>query len=194
MDTLAHVTIGTIACSRSGLPGGTRGAVNAKGKPVYFWSDWTFWTAAGFALIPDLSSFGAFIIQRIISGNFVPGKPELDTLPEYVFFNYNLTHSLVIAAGVGFLLWFFARPIVIPFISWPLHILCDIPVHSRDYFPTPFLYPLSDYTINGISFGGNPWVIYTYWSIILILFSTVVLMRGGVRLKLNGGLDTESSG
>jgi membrane-bound metal-dependent hydrolase YbcI (DUF457 family) len=38
-------------------------------------------------------------------------------------------------------------------LAWPLHILVDIPTHSSQFFPTPFLWPVSDFYINGVSWG-----------------------------------------
>lgn len=37
-------------------------------------------------------------------------------------------------------------------LAWPLHILVDIPTHSERFFPTPFLWPLSDFHVD-----GHPW-------------------------------------
>lgn len=176
MDTLAHVTIGVLCCSRSGFPGGHHGAVNPDNTRKRF--DWTAWAAAGFALIPDMSSFGAFMIQRLATGAFTPGKPPVETLPQYVFNNYNLTHSLVIALAVGIVIRLAWKPLFLPFLAWPLHILCDIPLHSREYFPTPFLYPLSDFTFDAWSFGEHRWLIPLYWLIIGIAFLHLRKLRG----------------
>ena len=33
--------------------------------------------------------------------------------------------------------------------AWGLHVVMDIPLHSADFFPTPFLWPLSEWTFNG---------------------------------------------
>ncbi|MGB7949040.1 MAG: hypothetical protein WCH75_15250, partial [Candidatus Binatia bacterium] len=35
------------------------------------------------------------------------------------------------------------------FCAWGLHILVDIPTHSYKFFPTPFLWPVSGFEING---------------------------------------------
>jgi hypothetical protein len=39
------------------------------------------------------------------------------------------------------------------FSAWGLHVLYDIPFHERRFFPTPFLWPVSSYTFDGISWG-----------------------------------------
>jgi hypothetical protein len=60
---------------------------------------------------------------------------------------------------------------VIEMLGWALHILIDIPTHSLRFFATPFLWPLSDYRFNGISWG-NRWFMlanYTALAIVYIL-------------------------
>jgi len=44
--------------------------------------------------------------------------------------------------------------------GWALHIFIDIPTHSTDFFATPFLWPISDLRINGISWR-TPWLFAT---------------------------------
>lgn len=43
--------------------------------------------------------------------------------------------------------------------AWGLHILTDIPTHRRAFFPTPFLWPFSNYTVDAISWA-NPWFFF----------------------------------
>ncbi|MEK7673653.1 MAG: hypothetical protein AAB371_00450, partial [Patescibacteria group bacterium] len=38
-------------------------------------------------------------------------------------------------------------------LAWPLHILIDIPTHSVNFYPTHFLWPMSDFFVNGISWA-----------------------------------------
>src|SRR3989344_3099206 len=70
----------------------------------------------------------------------------------YVYGLYNLTHSLVVfTLAFGFVVLVRKKP---PYelSAWGLHIVVDIPTHSYIFFPTPFLWPLSDLRIDGI-----PW-------------------------------------
>jgi hypothetical protein len=39
-----------------------------------------------------------------------------------------------------------------------LHVLIDIPTHSYSYYPTRFLWPISD-----LSVGGVPWWTRWFW-------------------------------
>lgn len=43
-------------------------------------------------------------------------------------------------------------------LGWLSHILIDIPTHSRSYYATRFLWPLSDYSISGV-----PWWTPWFW-------------------------------
>lgn len=63
----------------------------------------------------------------------------------------------MIAGIVVLILYRLNRKIGIASGAWILHILMDIPVHTQEYFPTPFLFPLSDFTVNGVS-SINLWI------------------------------------
>lgn len=177
MDTLAHAVIGGLFFSRSG--------VCAVRHPVEkpFWKDWTLWTAAGFGAMPDLASFGAHFVsmlvtgelwemlRRFLAGDVMAAAPAVETLPAYVILNYRLTHSLVIALAVGIVIFLFWRRGFLPYLAWPVHILCDIPVHGKSYFSTPVLWPFSDWSFDGWSFGKNLWIVAGYWGVILAVLA-----------------------
>lgn len=115
------------------------------------------WWGAFFGVAPDLASFGIFFVQRLWLGFFQVGKPPLELIPGYVYVMYDLTHSLVVFAGAvllvylarGYRLWW-------PMFGWGLHIGIDIFTHGREFFPTPFLWPLSPFTVNSFSWA-EPW-------------------------------------
>lgn len=126
-----------------GLYGGI--AVGRRSKRDYV-------TAFFFGVGPDLFSFGIFFIASIFSSGTV-GRPELSSIPSYVFSAYNFTHSLAVYAVFFVVLWALGKKTFAKLtLGWPLHILVDIPTHSSEFFPTPFLWPISDFHINGI-----PW-------------------------------------
>lgn len=60
--------------------------------------------------------------------------------------------------------------------SWPLHILIDIPTHSTQFYSTPFLWPISDFKINGISWS-TPWFLELNYLIIFIIILLYLLKR-----------------
>ena len=62
------------------------------------------------------------------------------------------------------------RRIVFEMMGWLLHILIDIPTHSFRYYATRFLWPVSDYRIDGIAWW-TPWFwAATYAALVLVYF------------------------
>lgn len=110
-------------------------------------------TAFFFGIAPDLSAFGTFFITSLITSGGV-GRPGLDTIPSYVFSIYSVSHSLVVYAVSFSLSWFLGKKHFAKLtLAWPLHVLVDIPTHDASFFPTPFLWPISDFHIDGTSWG-----------------------------------------
>jgi len=105
-------------------------------------TDWTFWSLAfGNRDIVDMSYHEGNAVQSIY--------PALFNFTNSV---YNVTHSLAIFLMAFALAYaIFGRPIW-EMGGWLLHILIDIPTHSAQFFPTPFLWPFSDW-----KFDGMPW-------------------------------------
>ena len=127
------------------------------------------WLATLFGLLPDFLSFGIVFVINLINGNFHRGPPPLNAIPEWLFAAYNLTHSLVMFGVVFALIHLFTKRWFWPLLAWGIHILIDIPTHSFRYFPTPFLWPLSDYTFNGISWA-TPWFMAVNYSALMAVF------------------------
>lgn len=136
-------------------------------------------TAFLFGIGPDLLAFGPFFLSVLLGfakwpTHFEP--PSNGMIPQYVHSFYNVTHSLVIYGIFFALLWwvFKKRDFAKLTLGWPLHILVDIPTHSTAFFPTPFLWPVSDFHINGVPWS-EPYIfipnvlvivgLYTYWYI-----------------------------
>ncbi len=53
--------------------------------------------------------------------------------------------------------------------GWLVHILIDIPTHSTQFYSTPFLWPISDIRINGLSWG-TPWFLALNYLVIIIVY------------------------
>lgn len=132
MDTFSHALWG-------------RGLFGYRGRP---------WLALFFGAMPDLFSFGILLTVRIFSGNFQlgGGPPSLDTIPWWVFINYDISHSFVSAFLCIWIVNRYRKDIAFAMWAWPFHILLDFPFHSKEFFPTKLLYPLTDF-----SFDGIPW-------------------------------------
>mgnify|MGYP001574126082 FL=1 len=119
-------------------------------------------------ILPDILSFGPHFILSIFAGSFVRGKPSLSSIPEYVSTLYNLTHSLIIFTIVVLLIYIFFRKFYIWLLAWPLHTFVDIFTHDASFFPTPFLYPISNYRFNGYSWGHPKFLLIDYSLIVLV--------------------------
>lgn len=114
-----------------------------------------FWTAFAFGILPDFLAFAPFFVQRILSAGeeTLLRRPEVMSVPNYVYDVYQITHSLIMFMFVFGVVWLIRKKPFIPMLAWPLHILVDIPTHSIQFFPTPFLWPLSNVRVNGHSWG-----------------------------------------
>jgi hypothetical protein len=124
-------------------------------------------TALFFGAMPDLISFGVFLVLRVLQGKWQPGPPPLETIPDWLYLNYSIGHSFIVSFTVIGLVAIKYKRLAFAMLAWPFHIVLDFPFHSFKYFPTPIFWPLSDYKINGISWSH--W--YIWWpNVILLLF------------------------
>ena len=183
MDTLFHGVVGAALCSRTGLAGGRRGPVDGQGRRRF--SDWTLWAAFGFGVLPDLASLGIHFSRVMFFGG---GEPW-GGIPDVVFVLYDLTHSLAgMAVCVGALAWW-RRPLGLPALAWPIHVLMDVPTHGDGRFMTPILWPFSDWTFSGWSWWLHPGVFQGGWILAGGLVVATVAMRWSGR-----GRETEGGG
>jgi len=116
-----------------------------------------FWMAFLFGVAPDLFSFGLVFANGLwLHGlEFFRGighPPDPSLIPAYVYHLYNLTHSLVVFGFAFGLVWLLRGKPLLEMGAWGLHLGMDIFTHSDAFFPTPFLWPLSD-----VTFDGLPW-------------------------------------
>lgn len=138
------------------------------------------WLAVLFGLLPDLLSFGILFIANLANGDLARGRPALDALPTWIFASYNMTHSMVVFGFVLLIAYIITKKWFWPLMAWGLHILTDIPTHSNSFFPTPFLWPLSNYRFNGISWG-TPWFMMLNYGALIIVF--IVIARNRAKYK-----------
>lgn len=175
MDILAH-----------GLWAGAAGkAVNLKKKEPLKLKWMVVW-----GIFPDFFAFAPAFIYMFASFIF-PSIPKINHLEpgraeplvgNALFFNnlthslYNISHSLFIFFAIFAVAYvIFRRPVWVMG-GWLLHILMDIPSHSFDFYPTPFLWPFSDFKINGVHWGA-PWFMITNYSLILIAYLILYFLK-----------------
>lgn len=113
------------------------------------------WWAVAFALLPDLIPFGPFFFQELAVHGIHDGPPTFAPAAlAWITATYQFTHSLIVFVAVFGIVTLCRRGrMVLPMLAWGLHVLTDIPTHRRTFFPTPFLWPLSDYSVDAISWA-----------------------------------------
>ena len=117
----------------------------------------SYWMAFGFGVAPDLLSFGLVFAGGLWLHGFeflrgIGRPPDASLIPAYVYHLYNVTHSLVVFGLVFGAVWLLRGRPLLKMGAWGLHLGMDIFTHSNAFFPTPFLWPLSD-----ARFDGLPW-------------------------------------
>ncbi len=125
-----------------------------------------FGLAMLFGVLPDLLAFGPFFVIKLVHRTLQFGKPNLADIPSWVFSSYDLSHSLFTALVLYGIIRYFNQTLAYTFLAYPLHILCDIFTHSKSFFPTPFLFPVSDFKVGGIFWGNPVFMIVNYAAII----------------------------
>jgi len=145
-------------------------AVNLKKKKPL-----RLWLAMAWGFFPDVFAFALSFIYlnyfRITSGGtpfaIRPGEiePPIGQQPfilRLTHYLYDASHSsLVFLVIFGLVAWYFRKP-VWELGGWFLHILMDIPTHSFAFFPTPFLWPPSDFMVNGTRWGTRAFMLTNY--------------------------------
>ncbi len=148
----------------------------------------SFWTALAIGMAPDVIAFGPFLVTRLATEGTSffarAGRPPgLSTIPEYVHSAYHVTHSLVVFALAFGLVWAIRRKPMMEMLAWALHIAMDIPTHISAFFPTPFLWPISDFHVEGIPWS-RPYIFYPDWALIIIVYGWYYYRKRRARLAL----------
>lgn len=148
-----------------------------------------------FGVFPDVFSFALLFIwlfRGLIFGglNFSdfpmldaaePARP--DTLLIFKITNalYSFSHSLIMFFVVFGAVFLILKRAVWEMFAWLLHILIDIPTHSYQFYPTPFLWPVSDLKLDGFLWSA-PWFMILNYSALAIVF---ILLRKKYKKKNN---------
>jgi len=128
------------------------------------------WYSFLFGALPDLFSFGIYFIHSIFfSSSPLMGRPTRSEIPEWVYSLYDISHSMVIASIIIFIAYKINKEFAFPMLAWPAHIILDFFTHSIEFFPTPILWPISDFKFDGIPWS-NPIIFFTNVLLIFLLF------------------------
>ena len=129
---------------------------------------WTVWWTA----FPDVLAFGPLVAigvwLRLANGMSGPEIGHVLPRTGIRIPLYPAGHSLIVFVLVFGVTTILARRIVYSMLGWILHILIDIPTHRFRYYATRFLWPASDFRIDGIAWG-MPWFwVATYVALVLV--------------------------
>lgn len=130
----------------------------------------SFWTAFLFGIAPDIFSFGPLFANGLLLHGleFLNGlvrRPDPALIPAYVHSLYDATHSLVVFALAFGLVWLVRGKPLMAMAAWGLHIAMDIFTHTNNFFPTPFMWPISDARVNSVA-----------WSEAIVFFPNVLVL------------------
>lgn len=140
-----------------------------------------FWSIF-FGIFPDLFAFTPIFIWAILNKVFLRPEDIEPASNNHLWINnlthnlYNISHSLIIFGIIFLIIYLIKKKIYFSLLGWPLHILIDIPTHSYKFYPTPFLWPISDFKINGISWGTT-WFMVLNYSSLLILYLVFYFLK-----------------
>lgn len=146
-------------------------------KQSFFWG-----------VFPDLFAFvlpTMIVVGLILTGNAswndfqTPHNPEPPILVKngivpLTGLLYNISHSLVIFIGVFILVRLIFKRWVFELGGWLLHIVADIPTHSYTFYPTPFLWPFSDWKFDGLPWS-TPWFMLLNYSMLVALYGILYI-------------------
>ncbi len=183
MDILAH-TLWTTALTRKGNI-----EIEKKKKRSKINMLWI----AFFGIFPDLF---AFTIPFFVSFYMVAsGQQYFESFAtrHQVADGFNLahdlykySHSIIIWLLVFLVVWLIFKKPWLPLLGWLLHILIDIPSHAINFFPTPFLFPISTYVFPyGVAWSNMYFMIVNYSALFILWFAILIKKYKGVFVKKN---------
>ena len=139
--------------------------------------------AVCWGVCPDFLAFtipSVWLIYALIVGKMnLSNSPRPDTITaadsQFVYditlILYNFSHSLVTFLIIFVLAYVFFKKIFWELGGWLMHILIDIPTHPIDFYPTPFLWPISDYRFSGLNWEEPKFMIINILATILVLLA-----------------------
>ena len=115
--------------------------------------------------------FCIYFIYLIVFSEFEFGRPSREELPYWVYDLYDISHSMVTALVFIAIAYKINKDFAWPMLAWPMHIIVDFFTHSIEFFPTPILWPISDYRFDGVPWS-NPYVLGINF---ILIFSMMLL-------------------
>lgn len=141
-------------------------------KPIY---------AILFGVLPDSASWLIYLIYRLVTTRGF-GRPILDEIPNWVFILYNISHSIFVAFFVILLLSIILKKVPVYTFAWPIAIVMDLFTHRRDFLPTPFLWPISEWKFDGFSWGNRTFLVVNY--VLMATCLIIIYVRRKRRMRV----------
>jgi hypothetical protein len=136
--------------------------------------------AFGVSLLPDVFGEGVMFALVLLGLPGMPdlshGHPDITQFPAYAQNFYNATHSLIVFGAVFLAVWLLRRKAPLLLLAWGLHVLIDIPTHSLQLFPTPFLWPISAVRVDGIGWR-SPAILVPDILLLLVVYGVWAVRR-----------------
>lgn len=136
--------------------------------------------AFGLSVLPDFLAEGVMFSLAFLELEGMPslgnGHPDIFDFPVYAQNFYNMTHSLLVLLLLFSIALSVGKKPFYPLAAWAIHIIIDIPTHSLELFPTPFLWPISDYRFDGIGWD-NPIIMVPNILLICIVYGVWIYRK-----------------
>lgn len=71
-------------------------------------------------------------------------------------------HSGVVLGVLTLLIWLRTRRIWVPLLGWWSHVIIDVFSHSRDFYPSPVLWPFTREGFDGIAWNSTSFMVVNY--------------------------------
>lgn len=145
-----------------------------------------------FSIFPDIASFiplttwitvslffGPLTFIDILNIHHITGFTEISNqiIQNITESLYQISHSLFAFIAVFLICYLIFKRPIFELTGWLVHILIDIPTHSFQFFPTPFLWPISNFMFDGIAWSQQWFIILNYSSIIIMF----ILLRKRIK-------------
>jgi LexA-binding, inner membrane-associated putative hydrolase len=110
-------------------------------------------------------SLAALWAYAVAVPNHEPALPPLvDLLSHHL---HCIMHSALVAGAVTALLWAALRTFWIPLLGWWSHIIIDVFTHSKDFYPAPVFYPITERAFNGVAWN-QPWMLALNYAALVV--------------------------
>jgi hypothetical protein len=147
---------------------------------VIYNKDKKIWWPILFGIAPDLLSNGIYVVFSVFRGaTFIDSSREHlnPARPDIIPLLYSITHSLIFFALAFLAVWLILKKPWWPLAAWGIHILIDIPGHSANFFATPFLYPLSSFSVNSPMNWSNIQIVFINYAILALIYFCFFIVK-----------------